>query len=52
MSNQINAMHNAPQFTFGLPSAGGNIQFDVLDGGTHDYTYSAIGSRMKGGIFQ
>ena len=39
MSNQINAMHNATQFTFGLPSAGGNIQFDVLDGGTHDYTY-------------
>lgn len=39
MSNQINAMHNAPQFTFGLLSAGGNIQFDVLDGGTHDYTY-------------
>ena len=39
MANQINAMHNAPQFKFGLPSAGGNIQFDVLDGGTHDYTY-------------
>ena len=39
MSSQINAMRNFPQFSFGLPSTGGNIQFDLLDGATHDYTY-------------
>lgn len=39
MNKQITAMQEMEQFVFGLPEQGGNIKFDVLEGGTHDYTY-------------
>lgn len=39
MSRQIAAMRNMPNFAFGLPAQNGNIQFSVLDGAIHDYTY-------------